>query len=59
MKKTANYEVKSLYTNLINDFKPRIGQYTNYNTEITEEMIEVLENRLLQLTIGDLIWLPY
>ena len=54
MRKTANYEVKNMYHNLIENFKPRVGQYTKYNTEITDEMIEVLENRLLQITLGDL-----
>tara|TARA_R100000808_G_C2071413_1_gene98780 strand:- start:312 stop:479 length:168 start_codon:yes stop_codon:yes gene_type:complete len=55
MRKTANYEVKSMYVSLIRDLKPRIGEYTKYNTEITEEMIEVLENRLLELKVGELI----
>tara|TARA_R100001530_G_scaffold36971_3_gene28677 strand:+ start:238 stop:405 length:168 start_codon:yes stop_codon:yes gene_type:complete len=55
MRRTANYEVKSMYTELLDDFKPRIGEFTDYNTEITKEMIEVLENRLLQVTLGDLI----
>ena len=54
MIKTANYEVKNMYHTLIANFKPRVGQYTKYNTEITDEMIEVLENRLLQITLGDL-----
>jgi hypothetical protein len=55
MRRTINYEVKSMYRTLIDRFKPRVGEITKYNTEITEEMIEVLENRLLQLTLGDLI----
>ena len=55
MRRTANYEVKSMYTTLIDRFKPRVGEFTDYNTEITEEMIEVLENRLLQITLGDLV----
>lgn len=55
MKKTANYEVKLMYSTLIDRFKPRVGQYTRYNTQITEEMIEVLENRLLAITLGDLV----
>ena len=55
MRKTANYEVKSMYTTLIDNFKPRVGELTKYNTEITDDMIEVLENRLLQITLGDLI----
>ena len=55
MRRNANYEVKSMYASLIRDLKPRIGKYTKYNTEITEEMIEVLENRLLELKVGELI----
>ena len=55
MRRKVNYEVKSMYHTLIDNFKPRIGENTQYNTEITKEMIEVLENRLLQITLGDLI----
>ena len=55
MRRTANYEVKNMYHTLIADFKPKVGEYTKYNTLITEELIEVLENRLLQITLGDLV----
>lgn len=55
MIKTKNYEIKSMYRNLINNYKNRVGEYTEFNTEITEKMLKTLENRLLELSIGDML----
>lgn len=49
MIRNQNFEAISLYTTLLKEFKPRIGKFTKYNTEITQDMIEVLENRLKEL----------
>ena len=55
MEKMTNHIVKGMYKELIKTLRPRVGESTQYNTKITEEMIEVLEDRLLQLNVRDMI----
>ena len=49
MIRNQNFEAISLYTTLLKKFKNRIGKFTKHNTEITQDMIKVLENRLKEL----------
>jgi len=49
--KEKNYTVIETYISLIEHYKQNIGGITDYNVEITQKMIDILESRLIQLKV--------
>lgn len=49
--KEKNHVVIETYEKMIKHYKKNLGKITDYNVEITKEMIEILETRLLHLRV--------
>ena len=49
--KEKNHVVIEPYEKMIKDYEKNLGKITDYNIEITRDMIDILETRLLHLRI--------
>ena len=49
--KEKNHVVIETYEKMIKHYEKNLGKITDYNVEITRDMIDILETRLLHLRI--------
>lgn len=49
--KEKNHVVIETYEKMIKDYEKNLGKITDYNIEITRDMIDILETRLLHLRV--------
>ena len=49
--KEKNHVVIETYEEMIEDYKQNSGKITDYNIEITKDMIDILKTRLLHLRV--------
>ena len=47
--RTTNWIIRSVYADIIKQFSTNIGNRTIYKTVITEDMIDIIKKRYLQL----------
>tara|TARA_R100001086_G_scaffold166475_1_gene90270 strand:- start:413 stop:586 length:174 start_codon:yes stop_codon:yes gene_type:complete len=49
--KEKNHVVIETYEKMIKHYEKNLGKITDYNVEITRDMIDILETRLLHLRV--------
>ena len=49
--KEKNHVVIETYEKMINHYEENLGKITDYNVEITRDMIDILKTRLLHLRV--------
>ena len=49
--KEKNHVVIETYEKMIKDYEKNLGKITDYNVEITRDMIDILKTRLLHLRV--------
>tara|TARA_R100001015_G_C4634922_1_gene202693 strand:+ start:5293 stop:5466 length:174 start_codon:yes stop_codon:yes gene_type:complete len=49
--KEKNHVVIETYEIMIEDYQKNLGKITDYNIEITKDMIDILKTRLLHLRV--------